>query len=198
LIRCVAKLGHGLGGVSVGKNLNWSSTLPTTTIGVVGTPQMVFTNLIMTNVNRTIDWPLMNPMVVRGYKSANVVNPRGGYWKPFAVIASILDHRDGHYVGLNKVAFKYLDFKKDANPDVQIRVFNYVIKANVKTSKECFINAFNYMLTDITLDRCHKLHVRIPWLYFFEANIGILQMSLENLEWQANIHGVEEYEAGGD
>jgi hypothetical protein len=113
---------------------------------------MVFTNLIMTNVNRTIDWPLMNSMVARGYKSEDVVNPRGGYWKPFDVIASILDHRDGHYVGLNKVAFKYLDFKKDVNLDVQVRVFNSVIKANVETSKECIINAFNYMLTELTLD----------------------------------------------
>jgi hypothetical protein len=38
LIRYVVNLGHGLGRVSAGRNLNWSSGLPTTTIGVVGTP----------------------------------------------------------------------------------------------------------------------------------------------------------------
>jgi hypothetical protein len=53
LIGSTTKLGSGLGGVSVGWKLNGSSALPTT-IRVVGTPQMVFTNLIMiTHVNRT-------------------------------------------------------------------------------------------------------------------------------------------------
>jgi hypothetical protein len=41
LIGFVAKLGSELGGVLKGRNLSQSSTLPTTTIGVVGTPQMV-------------------------------------------------------------------------------------------------------------------------------------------------------------
>jgi hypothetical protein len=53
LIRFVAKFGRGLGEVSVGRNLTKSSGLPTTTTRVVGTPQMVFTNSIMTiHVNR--------------------------------------------------------------------------------------------------------------------------------------------------
>jgi hypothetical protein len=53
LIGSTTKLGSGLGGVLARWKLNGSSTLPTT-IGVVGTPQMVFTNLIMTiHVNRT-------------------------------------------------------------------------------------------------------------------------------------------------
>jgi hypothetical protein len=35
------------------RNLSWSSTLPRITAGVVGSPQMVFTNPIMTtHVNR--------------------------------------------------------------------------------------------------------------------------------------------------
>jgi hypothetical protein len=54
LIGSATKLGSGLGGVSVGRKLSGSSTLPIATIGVVGTPQMVFTNPIMTiHVNRT-------------------------------------------------------------------------------------------------------------------------------------------------
>jgi hypothetical protein len=49
-------LGHGSRGVLTGKNLNRSFELPTITIGVVGTPQMVFTNPIMTiHVNMIIN-----------------------------------------------------------------------------------------------------------------------------------------------
>jgi hypothetical protein len=41
---------------------------------------MVFTNLITTiHVNKTINQPLMNLMVVGGYKNANATNPKGGY-----------------------------------------------------------------------------------------------------------------------
>jgi len=54
LIRFVANLGSGLNGILVKKNLNQSLALPIVITGVVGTPQMVFTNLIMsTHVNRT-------------------------------------------------------------------------------------------------------------------------------------------------
>ncbi len=79
LIGSVIKLGSELGGVSIVRNLNQSSALPVTTIGVVHTLQMVFTNLIMTtHVNRTTDGPLMSSMA-KGYKSANVANLKGGY-----------------------------------------------------------------------------------------------------------------------
>jgi hypothetical protein len=80
LIGFVAKLGSGSGGVLVRWKLNGSSTLPTTTIGVVGTPQMVFTNLIMTtHVNRTTYQPSMSSMAIGGYRSVNVANLIGGY-----------------------------------------------------------------------------------------------------------------------
>ncbi len=49
------------------------------------------------------------------------------------------------------VALKYPDFKKDANPNAHVRVFNFVVKVNVKTSKKYIINVFNYMLRDTTL-----------------------------------------------
>jgi hypothetical protein len=74
---------------------------------------------------------LMSSMFVRGYKSVDVVHPRGGYWEPFAIIAPILDHKVGHYVRPNMVTFKYHDFKKDVDLDVHVRVFNFVVKANV-------------------------------------------------------------------
>ncbi len=55
LIGFATKLGNGSSGVLARRKLNGSLTLPTTTTRVVGTPQMVFINLIMTtHVNRTM------------------------------------------------------------------------------------------------------------------------------------------------
>jgi hypothetical protein len=103
-----------------------------------------------THVNMTIDQPLMNSITTRGYKSTYVENPRGGYRKPYVVITRIFDHGNGHYVKPNKVALKYPDFKKDVDPYAHVKVFNFEVKANVKTSKKYIINAFNYTLRDTT------------------------------------------------
>jgi hypothetical protein len=54
----------------------------------------------------------MSSMVAREYKSANATHLRGGYREPFVVITQIPNHKDGHYVRPNKLALKYLDFKK--------------------------------------------------------------------------------------
>ncbi len=90
LIGFTTKLGNELGGVLIGRNLNRSSVLPIAITRVLGITQMVFTNLIMaTHVNRTTYLPLMNSMATRGYRSANVMHPRGGCWKPFVVTAPI-------------------------------------------------------------------------------------------------------------
>jgi hypothetical protein len=48
LIGFAINFGRGLGGVSTGRKLSKSSRLPITTIRVVETPRMVFTNSIMT------------------------------------------------------------------------------------------------------------------------------------------------------
>jgi len=54
LIGFIVKLGSESDGVSIGRNLSGSLALPIAIIGVVGIPQIVFTNLIMvTHVNRT-------------------------------------------------------------------------------------------------------------------------------------------------
>ncbi len=80
LIGCVIKLGSGSDGISTRRNLNRNLALPTTTIGVIGTLHMVFTNLIMTtHVNKTTYRPLMNSMAVGRYKNVDVANLRGGY-----------------------------------------------------------------------------------------------------------------------
>jgi hypothetical protein len=80
LIKSTTKLGNGLSGVLAKRNLSQSLALPTIITLVVRTPQMVFTNsIITTHVNMIIDRPSMNSMVVRGYKNVNVTNLRGGY-----------------------------------------------------------------------------------------------------------------------
>ncbi len=68
IIRFVVNLDHALGRFSIGKKLNRSLRLPTTNTRVVGTPQMVFTNIIMTtHVHKTTYRPLMNLITTRGY-----------------------------------------------------------------------------------------------------------------------------------
>ncbi len=109
LLKSVAKLGSGSSGTLVGRNMSQSLALLRVTTRVVGTPQLVFTNLIMIiHVNKTVGRPSVNSMVVGGYKSANVVYPRGGYQKPSIVIAKISNHKNGHYVRPNRVAINIL------------------------------------------------------------------------------------------
>jgi hypothetical protein len=58
------KLDIGSDGVSVVRNLSQSLTLPTIITRIIDILQMVFTNLIMTNVNRITYRPPMSSMVV--------------------------------------------------------------------------------------------------------------------------------------
>jgi hypothetical protein len=56
IIGSIINLNHGSGGFLAKRNLSRSSRLPTTNTGVVGTPQMVFTNPRMTtHVHKTTD-----------------------------------------------------------------------------------------------------------------------------------------------
>jgi len=73
----------------------------------------------------------MNSMVPKRYRNVNAMNSKGRYQEPFVVTTSILDHKYGHYVSPNMVAFKYPNFKKDVNLHAHVRVFNFVIKVNV-------------------------------------------------------------------
>jgi len=129
LIGSTTKLDSGSNGVLVGRKLSGSTTLPTVVIGVVGTPWMVFTNPIMiTLVNRIADRPSMSSMATKGNRSADGMNSKGRYRKPFVVTTPIFDHRNGHYVRPNRVAFKYFNFKNDVNLDAHVVVFNFVVK----------------------------------------------------------------------
>ncbi len=151
LIGFVANLGHGLGKVSVGRNLSRSLGILTTTIKVVGTPQMVFTNPIMTT-HVTTDEPSRSSIVTRGYISTYVENLRRGYRKSSIIIAIISNHINGHFVRPNRVVVKHLDFKKDVDFDVHVKVLTFAMKANAETSEKCIINVFSYTLKNATLD----------------------------------------------
>jgi hypothetical protein len=91
-------------------------------------------------------------MVTRWYRNVDAVNPRGGYRKPSILSLPNFYHRDGHYVKPNMVGLKYPDFKKDVDLNVHVKVFNSTVKVNVEKFEEYIINAFRYMLRDITLN----------------------------------------------
>jgi hypothetical protein len=57
VIGYVLNVNSGLSGFLAGRNLSRSSRLPTINIGVVRTPQMVFTNPIMTIHDKTTNQP---------------------------------------------------------------------------------------------------------------------------------------------
>ncbi len=118
-------------------------------------------------MNRTTDRPSMNSVATRRYKSADVVNPRG-HWEPSIVTVPILDHKDGHYVWPNKVAFKYPDFRKEVDLNAHVRMFNFIVKENPIFFKEYINNVFSYMLRDITLDWCHNYMSKFPNYMFLE------------------------------
>jgi hypothetical protein len=51
---------------------------------------------------------------------------------------------------------KYLHYNKDADQYVHVKLFQAIVRANGKTSKEYIINAFNYTLRKMTSDWCHN------------------------------------------
>jgi hypothetical protein len=66
------------------------------------------------------------------------------------------------------VVLKYPNFVKDDDPNAHVRVFNYAMKANAKTLEEYIINAFNYILRNITLDWCHNYMSKFHDCIFLE------------------------------
>ncbi len=71
---------RGSEGALMGRNLSKILGISVATIGVVGTPQMVFINPIMTtHENKIINRPLMNSIIVGRCKSIEVENLGGGY-----------------------------------------------------------------------------------------------------------------------
>jgi hypothetical protein len=93
-------------------------------------------------------------MALRRYKSANAMNPKRIYRKPYVVTISILDHENGHYVTAKHGILKYSNFKKDVDPNAHVKVFNFTIKANAETFEEYNINAFSYTFKDTASNWC--------------------------------------------
>jgi len=80
LIGFKPNLSCGSEGALMGRNLSKILGILIATIGVVGTPQMVFINPIMTtHENKTTNQPIMNSIIVGRYKSIEVENLGGGY-----------------------------------------------------------------------------------------------------------------------
>jgi hypothetical protein len=62
---------------------------------------------------------------------------------------------------------KYLDYKKNANPNAHVKVFNVTVKENGKTSEEYIINGFNHTLKKTTTNWCHNYMSEFPNCRFF-------------------------------
>jgi len=98
---------------------------------------MLYTTSIVTiQANKFVGWPVPNPLKCEQHKTRLVVNTttKGSMAKPYR---SILN---------------YPYYKKNVGWDTQVRVFQATIKANGKTLKDCFFNAFNYTLKEMTLN----------------------------------------------
>ncbi len=85
------------------------------------------------HVNRTRNQPPMSLMVVGKCRSANATNPKRGYQEPSTVNALIFYHKVGYYVRPNKVALKYPNFERGDDPNVHVKVFNFVVSKSKYT-----------------------------------------------------------------
>jgi hypothetical protein len=98
----------------------------------------------------------MNSKVVGRYKSTNVEDAKRGYWEPSIINLKNSNRINGHFVRPNKVVFKYLDFKKNVDPNVHVKVFNFVVNTNVESFEKYIINAYNNIFRDTTSNWCHN------------------------------------------
>jgi hypothetical protein len=152
VIGFATNLGRGSNGFLAGKNLSRNLGLPMANTIVVGTPHMVLTNpIIITHAK-----PLMSSIVIKGYKSTNAQNSEERNHEPLVITHGILDHINGHFVKTNKVALKYPDFKKNADPNAHVKMFNYEVKVNVETLKKISSMCLTIRSRDTTLDSCHN------------------------------------------
>jgi hypothetical protein len=62
------------------------------------------------------------------------------------------------------IPLKYPDYKKDADLDVHVKVFQATIKSNGKT----IINAFSYTFRETTSNWCHNCMSKFLYCAFFE------------------------------
>jgi len=67
-----------------------------------------------------------------------------------------------------RLALKYLDYKKYANPNAHVKVFNEVIKTNGEMYEEYIINAFSDALREMTSYWCHNYKSKFLTCFFFK------------------------------
>jgi hypothetical protein len=102
---------------------------------------MIYTTLIMTTqANRSMGWPPPIPLnCVQNIIGLMVnIGIRGSVAKPY------------------QSTLKYPNYKKDANLDAHVKVFQAAIKANGETSEKYIINVFSYTLKKTTSNWCHN------------------------------------------
>ncbi len=91
-------------------------------------------------------WPPLIPINCEGQRTRLMVNFKA--WVP--MVRPYLS------------TLKYTNYKKEAHPDVHVRVFNATIRINGKTSKQYKINAFSYTLRKMALNWCHNYVSQFP------------------------------------
>jgi hypothetical protein len=56
----------------------------------------------------------------------------------------------------------YLEYVKDLNPNVNVKVFKFAIKKNGETKDAKIVNLFNFTLKDIIFDWCNNYMGNYP------------------------------------
>jgi len=99
-----------------------------------------------------VGWSPPIPLNFEGQKTRSMENPG-------AKISKARPYR---------LVLKYPYYKKDADVDAHVRVFNVDVKANGETSKEYIITTFNYTLKEMSSYWCHKYMLKFHDYNFFE------------------------------
>ncbi len=81
---------------------------------------------MITHMNKITNQPPMNSITTRGYINTYVEILIRAYQEPFVVIAKIPNQINDHFVRPNMVVFKYLDFKKDVDLDVHVKILQCI------------------------------------------------------------------------
>lgn len=119
----------------------------------ISKPQIVYITLIVTiQENIFVGWPPPIPLNYEQQKTRSMVN----------IIAW------GSMARPHRSVLKYPNYKKDVNPNTRVKVCQVAIKMNGETSKKNIINAFNYTLRKMALDRCHNYMLKFWNCNFFE------------------------------
>jgi len=85
---------------------------------------------------------------------------------PFTRVVRITNIKNNHSNRMNKVPLKYPNYKKHVNLNAHIKMFNFAMKVNGKTSGEYIINAFRYMLRDTPSYWCHNYMLKFFYYIF--------------------------------